>query len=257
MYASAGQYAGAWFQVWYPDNFEVTPSMASTTADKGVDSAFFRSPDGQVEFYIFSPQWSGEPSDIAIHPSREILRSKDTKHSEDKRVTWLTIDAIDGSYSRSYQDTVSNNGSVRWVVGIKYRNQAIYNRYKKSISDSKVPCSNFQTSNLEKRKSMSGLAFSLTGLKAPNRIARGAPPAATAPRMRVRTGRDLRIGKDFSTMTEWSYKASVRQSLAGPPLPSASSFICPLEHTGTPTGDLHACRQAGHPPKIMPMPSVQ
>ena len=72
MLASADEYVGAWFKVWYPDSFEVIPSMASTTAGKGVDSAFFRSPDGQVEFYIFSPQWSGEPNDIAIHPSRDL-----------------------------------------------------------------------------------------------------------------------------------------------------------------------------------------
>ena len=128
----AGEYTGAWFKVWYPDTFEVIPSMASTTVQKGVDSAFFRSPDRQVEFYVFSPQWSGDPSDIALDPSQETLRTKETKRSGDKQISWLTIDARDGSYSRSYQDTVSNNGSVRWVVGIKYKNQAAYNRYKRS-----------------------------------------------------------------------------------------------------------------------------
>lgn len=34
-------------------------------------------------------------------------------------------------------------------------------------------------------------------------------------------------------------RASSRQPLARLPLPSASSFICPLGHTGTPTGDFH------------------
>ena len=34
-------------------------------------------------------------------------------------------------------------------------------------------------------------------------------------------------------------RASSRPPLAGLPLPSASSFICPLGHTGTPTGDFH------------------
>ena len=43
--------------------------------------------------------------------------------------------------------------------------------------------------------------------KSPNRVAGGfSPPAPTAPRMRVRTGRVLRIGKD-SPMTEMSSKA--------------------------------------------------
>ena len=34
-------------------------------------------------------------------------------------------------------------------------------------------------------------------------------------------------------------RASSRQPLARLPLPSASSFICPHGHTGTPTGDFH------------------
>jgi len=129
---SAAKYTGAWFQVWFPDDFKAIPSMASTTAEEGVDSAFFRSPDGQVEFYIFSPQWSGEPTDIAMNASLEIVRAKETTASGDKQITRLTIDAKDGSYSRSYRDTVSNNGSIRGVVGIKYKDQAAYNRYKSS-----------------------------------------------------------------------------------------------------------------------------
>ncbi|EIC19833.1 hypothetical protein [Thiorhodovibrio frisius] len=128
----AASYTGAWFKVWYPDSFRAVPSIPSRTSGDGVDSAFFRSPDGQVEFYIFSPQWNGEPSDIAIDPARETVRAKETKPSGDGQVTWITLDANDGSYARSYQDTVSNGGSVRWVVGIKYSSQAAYNRYKSS-----------------------------------------------------------------------------------------------------------------------------
>jgi hypothetical protein len=124
-------FQGAWFKIWYPDNFLAIPSLPSTTTDMGVDSAFFRSPNGQVEFYIFSPQWNGEPSDIALDSSREKLRAKETKRSGNSQVTWITIEANDGSYARSYQDTISGGGSVRWVVGIKYASQAEYNRHKK------------------------------------------------------------------------------------------------------------------------------
>lgn len=126
----AATFTGAWFQVWYPDNFTAVPSLPSGTAQDGFDSAFFHSPDAQVEFYIFSPQWSGEPSDIALDPSRETLRAKETKPSGNGQVTWTTIDAKDGSYARSYQDTVSSGGSVRWVVGIKYASQAAFDRYR-------------------------------------------------------------------------------------------------------------------------------
>ncbi len=130
--SQAASYSGAWFKVWYPDNFQVFNSMPSTTADQGYDSVFFRSPDGQVEFYMFSPQWNGEPRDIALDPLKETLRAKETKSLGDNQITWISIDAQDGAYTRSYQDTHSSDGSIRWVVGIKYSNQAAYNRYKNS-----------------------------------------------------------------------------------------------------------------------------
>jgi hypothetical protein len=73
--ASEGEtrvFEGAWFQVAYPADFVAVPSLPSATAE-GYDSAFFRSPDGAVEFYVFAPQWGGQPEDIALDPGREEL----------------------------------------------------------------------------------------------------------------------------------------------------------------------------------------
>lgn len=137
--APDGMYRGAWFQVWSPPGFQIAPSLKSSTAMEGYDSVFFRSPDGQVEFYVYSPQWSGEPVDIGLGAG-EKQTSSETKASAANVVTWYSIEARDGSYVRSYQDTRSSDGSTRWVVGIKYGNKAAfeahqqdYLRFKKSL----------------------------------------------------------------------------------------------------------------------------
>jgi hypothetical protein len=64
-------YTGAWFRIQYPSTFTVRPSLHSETTDRGYDSAFFTAPDDSVEFYVFSPQWTGEPTDIALRPATE------------------------------------------------------------------------------------------------------------------------------------------------------------------------------------------
>lgn len=127
---NAGQFQGAWFDVWIPDDFQAAPSLRSATDPDGVESAFFRSADHQVEFYVFSPQWDGEPTDIALDPARERLSASETKDLADTTVTWYTIDALDGSYSRSYQDRRSTLEHTRTVLGVKYMSKAAYARYK-------------------------------------------------------------------------------------------------------------------------------
>ncbi len=128
--ASNGIYRGAWFQVWSPPNFKAIPSLKSSSATDGYDSVFFRSPDGRVEFYVYAPQWSGEPIDIALDAARERQITSETKTSNARVVTWLTIQAVDGSYVRTYQDTRARDGSTRCVIGLKYSNQSAYDAYR-------------------------------------------------------------------------------------------------------------------------------
>jgi hypothetical protein len=128
--SASGAFKGAWFEVWLPPGFTVIPSLKSSTSTEGYDSAFFRAPDGQVEFYIYSPQWSGEPTDILINEKTEKHAGSETSTSKANIVTWFTIRAADGSYTRTYQDTRSRDGSIRWIVGVKYTNQSAYEAYK-------------------------------------------------------------------------------------------------------------------------------
>jgi hypothetical protein len=126
-----GTFTGAWFKVTVPPDFIAKPSMKSNSGN-GYESAFFDSPDGDVEFYIFSPQWGGDPTDIGVDQNIEKINSTTTQKSRNKITTWSEISAIDGSYLRAYQDTKSQNGSNHWVIGLKYKSQMAYDKYKQA-----------------------------------------------------------------------------------------------------------------------------
>lgn len=120
---------GAWFEIKYPSSFTPKPSLRSATSAVGYESAFFRSPDGSAEFYVFSPQWSGNPTDISLR-STEKITSTTSKTSGTVTVKWWTITANDGSYTRTYQETTNSSTNTNWVIGIKYKNQSAYAKYK-------------------------------------------------------------------------------------------------------------------------------
>lgn len=124
-------YKGAWFEVKYPSDFRVRPSLQSSSGQT-YDSVFFSSPDGSVEFYVFSPQWNGQPSDIELNSQSEVQVSQDTQRRSGKIVRRVTIRARDNSYLRSFEDTEDTSTNTRKVFGIKYRNQAAYSRYRQS-----------------------------------------------------------------------------------------------------------------------------
>jgi hypothetical protein len=121
-------FQGAWFEISYPADFTPVPSLPSRTAE-GWDSAAFISPDGGVSFYVYAPQWGGEPTDIALDAQREALVSEKRAEEDGRQIRWVTICAQDGSYCRSYQDTTARQGTVRTTLGIKYRDEEARRRY--------------------------------------------------------------------------------------------------------------------------------
>lgn len=124
-------YKGAWFEVKYPSNFKVRPSSRSSSG-QGYDSVFFSSPDGSVEFYVFSPQWNGDPADIEMNSQSEVQVSQSSDKQAGRIVRRMTIRARDNSYLRSFEDTEDTTTNTRKVFGIKYRNEAAYSRYRQS-----------------------------------------------------------------------------------------------------------------------------
>lgn len=124
-------YRGAWFEIKYPPGFSVHPSLRSSSA-QSYDSAFFASADGSVEFYVFSPQWNGNPSDIEVDRSMEVAVAQNTERQGERVVRRVTIRARDNSYLRSFEDVEDEQSNTRRVFGIKYRDQAAYNRYRQA-----------------------------------------------------------------------------------------------------------------------------
>jgi len=116
-------YKGAWFSVRHPPEFEVRPSLRSLSAVQGYDSAFFIGPDAEVEFYAFSPQWNGEPKDIAFNPLTEEYVSQKEERKGGKQIRWATIKARDNKYLKSFVDTEDKHLNTRKVFAIRYRDQ--------------------------------------------------------------------------------------------------------------------------------------
>ena len=121
-------FKGAWFSITYPEDFTVRPSQRSATSTEGYDSVFFRSPDGEVEFFIYSPQWMGEPREIEVNPATEILVNEKVEQGKDNRIRWITIRAKDHSYHKRFVDEITDY-NTRTVFGIIYHNQNAYQRY--------------------------------------------------------------------------------------------------------------------------------
>jgi hypothetical protein len=123
-------YSGAWFQISYPADFSVRPSMKSATSVKGYDSVYFISPDKSLELYVFSPQWNGNPLDIQINHDTEVLSSQDKKTNNGITTNKMIINAKDNSYQRIIIDTEDKNLNTSKIFGVKYRNQEVYEKYK-------------------------------------------------------------------------------------------------------------------------------
>jgi hypothetical protein len=125
-------YKGAWFEIKYPSGFTVKPSGKSTTNVVGYDSVYFISPDNNVEFYIFSPQWKGEAQEIEINPNIEKLIEQNTvtaknKMGQIKTIRMFTAKAKDNSYFRAIRDETTDD--TRLIFGIKFKNKEMYNKY--------------------------------------------------------------------------------------------------------------------------------
>lgn len=123
------KYKGAWFEIQYPKNFTVKNSQKSSTRVDGFDSALFSSPDGKVQFYVFSPQWSGEPKDIALKSS-ETQTPPTTQTENGLEIKRWTITAKNGSYARSYESSSETDSKINKVFGIHYSTEKDLAEYR-------------------------------------------------------------------------------------------------------------------------------
>jgi len=126
--AQLNTFRGVGFEIGYPTSFRAFGSQKSPQSN-GFESVFFSSPDNLVEFYIFSTQTSGVANDILLR-SNEKQSPVQLQKGGSKLIKYWTINAKDGSYERTYQETVDVNSGDNWIIGLKYKNQAAFAKYR-------------------------------------------------------------------------------------------------------------------------------
>jgi hypothetical protein len=126
--AAGAAFQGAWFRIVPPPGFAVRPSLKSNSAE-GYDSAFFDSPDGRAVFYVCSPQWGRDATDIALQPATESLLSDQSAKSGGESIQQLQMEALDGSYQRLVEIISSAESRAYWVFGFQYADSLTYDEY--------------------------------------------------------------------------------------------------------------------------------
>jgi hypothetical protein len=125
--AQFNTFRGAGFEVNYPASFRA--HGAPGALELNPESVFFSSPDNLVEFYIFSPMHKGVATDIALK-SNEKLAPGEVSNGKTTIAKFWTIIAKDNSYERTYQESIDVKTGDNWVIGLKYKNQAAFNKYR-------------------------------------------------------------------------------------------------------------------------------
>lgn len=119
---------GTFFVVYCPSNF--TTTKCDTISCNSVTAT---SPDKTVAFYVFAPQWNGDPDMEILPTEKEVSRKVSIENkgtSMEQTITQVTYVAKDGSYTRSFYDAENKELNTRKTFGIKYKNMAAYNKYK-------------------------------------------------------------------------------------------------------------------------------
>jgi hypothetical protein len=112
---------------------------------RNMTAPFFVLPSGEVEFYVFSPMWNGNPQESAVKPNEVVVSQRQTRTKSphgDIVVQWKTWRARNGSYWRAIVDRENVGLNTRVVFGIRYRNAAVLRRYTPAYARSKTRCSN-------------------------------------------------------------------------------------------------------------------
>lgn len=130
-------YRGSWFDIEYPKEFSAASLSLKESGYVEQNEASFTSPDGSVEFFIFSPMWSGDPANyLIITPNERVISDTSSESGSGyarKIIRWVTIESNDGSYYRSFvsiKEQVGTGSDLHHVFGIKYINNDAYNRYR-------------------------------------------------------------------------------------------------------------------------------
>ncbi len=131
------RYSGTWFDVEYPSSFKPSPNEINGTNHIKTDEARFTSEDGSVEFYVYSPLWSGQSNYLTLSDTEDLVGRREVGTPGtgfDKALTeWVTVKAKDNSYYRSYvhfRKQIDTGSEYTYTFGIKYKDANAYLTYK-------------------------------------------------------------------------------------------------------------------------------
>jgi hypothetical protein len=131
--AATREHRGTTFAVRYPAGF--TARGVEEDGQEGTAAAF-RAPDGSVEFYVYSPLWTGEPAYARLAEGEvEVSRAVETPRPG-RRVERVTVRSKDGSSLRSWEDVqeedAANASRTRRVFGLRYRDAQALARHREA-----------------------------------------------------------------------------------------------------------------------------
>jgi hypothetical protein len=138
------KYMGNWFEIIYPSDFIASPTEPLTVWEEisyiETDEASFSSPEGEVEFFVFSPQWDGEPKDyLDIRENEELLDEK-TSQDEIYLITEKLFKEKSGLYFRKAESIRETLGDTKLhhVFGIKYKSEEDFEKYEQAYESFKA-----------------------------------------------------------------------------------------------------------------------
>ncbi len=136
-------YRGTYFDIQYPKGFSAKPttptSVYNNITSVQTDEAYFTSPDGAVDFFVFSPLWGGDPTSyLNIKNTEELVNEKTTESGsgyDKKIVRWVTVKAKNNLYYRSFvsiKNQVDTGSDTHRVFGIQYKDSTTYDKYRET-----------------------------------------------------------------------------------------------------------------------------
>lgn len=128
------EHRGNYFNIEYPAKFRVLGEG---------DSAFFTAPDNSAEFFVYSPQWGGEPEEIEPDLNSEVVSEKREPPSDEGVIErQLKIDARDKTYTRVVEDH-GKVDSDRTTFGFKFQDARAQARYQGAYEHFKASLTKF------------------------------------------------------------------------------------------------------------------
>ncbi|OMP66649.1 WG repeat-containing protein [Domibacillus epiphyticus] len=124
---------GGDFTAEFPEEYDAYPSYSYN------DESFRMltvDPGENIHFFVYSGSEDDTPDDFIVNESFETLTEKEKDYGDVGQVIRYRIDADDGSYIKTFEQTLYKDGS-QIIVGLMFDSWDTYNQYKSQYLDFK------------------------------------------------------------------------------------------------------------------------